>query len=67
MLLRCIYFSFEITPYPLSLLKDVLMRKADKAALRRAILSDDEAVGKDQIDKNSLYVVDGGALLHRVR
>ena len=43
------------------------MRKADKAALRRAILSDDETVGKDQIDKNSLYVVDGGALHHRVR
>ena len=56
-----------MTPYPPSLLKDGLMRKADKAVLRRALMSDDEAVGKDQIDKNSLYVVDGGALLHRVR
>ena len=43
------------------------MRKADKASLRRAIMSDDEAVCKEQIDKNSLYVIDGGALLHRVR
>ena len=53
-------------PYPPSLFKDGLMRRADKAALRRAIMSDDEAVGKDQIDENS-YVVDGGALLHRGR
>ena len=67
MLLRSIYFSFEITPYPPSLLKDGLMRKADKAAPRRAIMSHGEAVRKDQIDKNSLYVVDGGALLHRIR
>ena len=60
------YFSFEMTPYPPSLLKDGLMRRADKAALRRALMGDDEAVGKDQIDENS-YVVNGGALLHRGR
>ena len=61
------YFSFGMTPYPTSLFKESFMRKADKASLRRAIMSDDEAVGKEQIDKNSLYVIDGGALLHRVR
>ena len=42
------------------------MRRADKAALRRALMSDEEAVGKDQIDENS-YVADGGALFHRGR
>ena len=52
------YFSFAMTPYPPSLFKDSLMRKADKASSRRALMSDDEAIGKDQIDKNSLYVID---------
>ena len=60
------YLSFKMMTYPPSLFKDGLMRRADKAALRRALLSDDEAVGKDQIDEN-LYVVDWGALLHRGR
>ena len=30
-------------------------------------MRDDEAMSKDQIDKSSLYVVDGGTLLQRVR
>ena len=51
------YFSLEMMPYPPSLFKDGLMRRADKAALRRALMSGDEAVGKDQIDDNS-YVTE---------
>ena len=61
------YFAYEMTTNPPSLFKDGLMRKPDKPALRRALMRDDEAMSKDQIDKSSLYVVDGGALLQRVR
>ena len=49
-----------MTLNPLSLFKDGLIRKADKAALRVSMREDD--AGKDQADRNSMYIV-GGALL----
>ena len=43
------------------------MRKPDKASLRKALMKDEDAVTKDQLDADSTFVVDGGALLHGVR
>lgn len=43
------------------------MRKPDKPSLRKALMKDEDVVTKDQLDANSIFVVDGGVLLHRVR
>lgn len=51
----------------MSLFKHGLMRKPDKPSLRKAVMKDDEAVGKNQLQIDPYFVVDGGALLHRVR
>jgi len=60
-----LYFSYELAPVPSSLFKDNMMRKSDKAALGR-LLSQDVVVFDLQNWKTRV-VVDGGALLHRVR
>ena len=60
-------FKFELTQEPMSLFKHGLMRKPDKSSLRKAIMKDNEALKKDHLPANSFFVVDGGALLHRVR
>ncbi|KAG1681501.1 hypothetical protein GQR58_011781 [Nymphon striatum] len=46
----------------MSLFKDGLMRKPTKAVLRNALLTE-----KADVDPNALHVLDGGALLHKVR
>ena len=43
------------------------MRKPDKPSLRKALMKDEDVVTKDQLNANSIFVVDGGVLLHRVR
>ena len=58
------YFDFELTNQPQSLFKNELMRKPDKAALRNILLTDETAKSADKIEGK--YVLDGGALLHRV-
>ena len=55
------YFEFELTSYPMSLFKDGVMRKPEKASLRNLLLTK-ETVSKCCTKK----VIDGGALLHRV-
>ena len=55
------YFDYELTPYPMSLFKDGCMRKADKAALRSLILTED-----GPIIPGTFGVIDGGALLHQI-
>ena len=60
-----VYFAYELTPVPASLFKDNMMRKPDKASLGTA-LSKDASVSDVQIVSTSI-VLDGGALLHRVR
>ena len=57
------YFEFELTQFPESLFKHGLMRKPDKASLRRSLLPDEKNC---VITLESVYVLDGGALLHRV-
>ena len=61
------FFSHELTQEPMSLLSKGLTRKPDKPSLRKALMKDEDAVTKDQLDADSIFVVDGGALLHRVR
>ncbi|KAG1649449.1 Heparan sulfate 2-O-sulfotransferase 1 [Nymphon striatum] len=46
----------------MSLFKDGLMREPTKAVLRNALLTE-----KADVDPNALHVLDGGALLHKVR
>ena len=55
------YFKYELTPYPMSLFKDGILRKPDKAALRNSLLTKEVT----QIS-SPVKVLDGGALLHQV-
>ena len=61
------FFSYELTQEPMSLFSKGLMRKPDKPSLRKALMKDEDPVTKDQLDADSIFVVDGCALLHRVR
>ena len=51
----------------MSLSSKGLMRKPDKTSLRKALMKDQDFVTDDQLDVDSIFVVDGGALLHGVR
>ena len=57
-------FEYELTPEQTSLFKDGLMRKPNKAQLRRELVKDSEILSKSS--EVTIYVLDGGALLHRV-
>lgn len=57
-------FNYELTPEPSSLFKDGLMRKPNKATLRNTLLVKVEP-SKDVAAKSC--VIDGGALLHKVK
>jgi len=61
------FFQFELTAEPMSLFKDGMMRKPDKPSLRKIIMPEGDAIPKKDIAANSHFVIDGGALLHRVR
>lgn len=62
------YFSYEMTKEPMALFSDGLMRKNDKSALKRELLPDRDAISFNEHSPSEfVYVVDGGALLHRVR
>ena len=58
------YFDFELTSYPLSLFKNGMMRKSDKATLRKVLLPEEDQIDPSNLTNN--FVIDGGALLHRV-
>ena len=58
------YFEFELATFPLSLFKNGLMRKPDKASLHNVLLSENNQSPKPTT--NCVHTVDGGALLHRV-
>ena len=59
-------FDYELTTEPMSLFKDGLMRKPDKPSLLKGLISVNCEVS-DYDPNCTLTVVDGGALLHRVR
>ena len=60
-------FNYEMSPFPPSIFKDDLIKKPDKPSLRKAIMKVNDAIGKEDIELISTYVLDGGALLHRLR
>ena len=61
------FFQYELTVEPMSLFQDGMMRKPDKPSLRKAIILEEDAMSKKDIEANCHFVIDGGALLHRVR
>lgn len=60
-------FEYELTPEPTALFREGLMRKPDKPSLRKVILPDETAIARDKMGSQYASVIDGGALLHRVR
>ena len=62
-------FTFELTPQPMSLFKNGLMRKPDKPSLLKAVISktSQTQIPTYEFEMCTATVVDGGALLHRVR
>ena len=54
------YFGYELSPYPMSLFKDGIMRDPDKSTLKTHLLQD---VRKDVQPTGSKSIADGGALL----
>jgi hypothetical protein len=57
------YFDYELTPVPSSLFHNDYMRKPDKPALAKCLIGDLFSA----IPAVVCYIVDGGAMLHRVR
>ena len=57
------YFQYELTPFPASLFKHSVMRKPNKSVLGTSLTSGVTTV-ITEIDTS--YVLDEGALLHRV-
>ena len=60
------YFDYELAKEPMSLFKNNLMRSPDKPSLRKVLLKDDDAISMNDISKNCIFVINGGALLHPV-
>jgi hypothetical protein len=58
------YFEYELTNTPTSLFKDGFMRKPNNSSLMHAITK--QISQSDDISHRS-FVLDGGALLHRVK
>ena len=61
------FFQYELTREPMSLFKNRMMRKPDKAALRKVIMLEKNVIKKEDITKCGTYVIDRGTLIHRVR
>jgi hypothetical protein len=57
-------FQYELTPTPTSLFRNGFMRKATKSTLAEALTSHLSEVEKSSLTK---HVLDGGALLHRIK
>jgi hypothetical protein len=57
-------FYYELTPEPTSIFKDGMMRKVEKSVLRNHLLDKVQPTG---IKPTAHCVIDGGALLHKVK
>lgn len=57
-------FRFELSPYPLSLFKDGVLRKGTKSLLLKEF--DALTTPTSSTEQNAIYVIDGGFLLHKV-
>ena len=61
------YFKYQLTVEPMSLFKNSTMRKPDKTSLWKALAKDNDVLDITAIKSSSCtYVIDGGALIHRV-
>ena len=62
------YFYYEMTNESMSLFKNMMMHKPDKPSLRKALVTNEESNKVDLTlrQNNHSYVMNGGALLHRV-
>lgn len=60
------FFAHEMTAVPTALFKDNFMRKAAKADLANELLANLTNVANES-QHNTMHVIDGGWLLHRVR
>ena len=60
-------FKYELTSEPMSLFQHGYMRKTDKSSLRKVFMTEQQIVCMDVVKACQKTVVDGGALLHRVR
>ena len=61
------FFEYELTSEPMSIFKDGMMRKPDKPSFRKVLLPDSESLTLEEINRKVISIVDGGALLHKVR
>ena len=52
-------FQYELTREPISLIKGGMMRKPDKAALRKVIMPEKNAIKKEDTMACGVYLVDG--------
>ncbi len=58
------FFNHELTIIPTSLFKDNGLRKTDNAQLARGLKN---GVESSALSLRAKYVLDGGALIHRVK
>lgn len=56
------FFSFEISPYPLSLFDQYGMRKTTKSKLYEEFDAEDDLTTRN----TDLFIIDGGFLFHKV-
>lgn len=57
------FFKYELAPYPLSLFDDAGMRKSAKSTLYKLFKPTNISLNKE----TSLYIVDGGMLIYKVK
>ena len=60
-------FDYELTPHPMALFKNGMMRKANKAALLQELVHKDSMLPLEDANMCNKYIVDGGALLQNVQ
>ena len=60
------YLEFELAPRPLSLFDQISMRRTDKTVMYQVVKSFCGCVSGSGYPQSSMFVVDGGYLLHRV-
>ena len=59
-----LFFNYELITIPIALFKDNYLRKTDKAQLSKSLKNLEEP---SAISSQATYVLDGGALIHKVK
>ena len=58
------YFRYELTPVPMFLFEDEMMKKSTKSVLVKAVTKN---VARDASYVFPVYILDGGALLRKTK